>query len=46
MRLPDDVLIDRIARDRLAMQLLYGRHARARLVRDEQVAEDLISEVF
>jgi RNA polymerase sigma-70 factor, ECF subfamily len=49
----DEVLIARIAQgDRLAMQVLYGRHhARAyrfglRLVRDEQVAEDLISEVF
>src|SRR4030088_2484619 len=49
----DDVLIARIAQgDRLAMQVLYGRHhVRVfrfgfRLVRDEQVAEDLISEVF
>jgi RNA polymerase sigma-70 factor, ECF subfamily len=49
----DDVLIARIALgDRLAMQVLYGRHHvrvfrfGLRLVRDEQVAEDLISEVF
>ena len=49
----DDVLIARIAQgDRLAMQVLYGRHHVSvfrfglRLVRDEQVAEDLISEVF
>ena len=49
----DNVLIARIAQgDRLAMQVLYGRHhVRVfrfgfRLVRDEQVAEDLISEVF
>jgi DNA-directed RNA polymerase specialized sigma24 family protein len=49
----DDVLIARIAqRDRLAMQVLYERHHvrvfrfGIRLVRDEQVAEDLISEVF
>jgi RNA polymerase sigma-70 factor, ECF subfamily len=49
----DDVLIARIAQgDRLAMQVLYGRpHVRVfrfglRLVRDQQVAEDLISEVF
>jgi hypothetical protein len=49
----DDVLIARIAQgDRLAMQVLYGRHHvrvfrfGLRLVRDEQVAEDLISEVF
>jgi RNA polymerase sigma-70 factor, ECF subfamily len=47
------VLIARIAQgDRLAMQVLYGRHHvrvfrfGVRLVRDEQVAEDLISEVF
>jgi RNA polymerase sigma-70 factor, ECF subfamily len=49
----DDVLIGRIAQgDRLAMQVLYGRHHvrvfrfGLRLVRDEQIAEDLISEVF
>ena len=49
----DDVLIARIAQgDRLAMQVLYGRHHvrvfrfGLRLVRDEQVAEDLIGEVF
>ena len=49
----DEVLIARIATgDRLALQVLYGRHHvrvyrfGLRLVRDEQVAEDLISEVF
>jgi RNA polymerase sigma-70 factor, ECF subfamily len=49
----DDVLIARIAQgNRLAMQVLYGRrHVRVfgfgfRLVGDEQIAEDLISEVF
>ena len=49
----DDVLIGRIATgDRLAMQVLFARHhVRVyrfvlRLVRDELVAEDLISEVF
>ncbi|EKS28746.1 RNA polymerase sigma factor sigX [Afipia felis] len=49
----DESLIGRIAQgDRLAMQVLYGRyHVRVyrfalRLVRKEQVAEDLISEVF
>ena len=49
----DDVLIARIAGgDRLAMQVLYGRHhVRVfrfvlRLVRNEASAEDLISEVF
>ena len=49
----DELLIARIAKgDRLAMQVLYGRHHvrifrfGLRLVRDEQVAEDLISEVF
>ena len=49
----DEVLIARIAQgDRLAMQVLYGRHHvrvfrfGLRLVRDEQVAEDLINEVF
>jgi RNA polymerase sigma-70 factor (ECF subfamily) len=48
-----DVLIARIAQgERLAMQVLYGRrHVRVfrfgiRLLRDEQVAEDLISEVL
>ena len=49
----DEVLISRIAQgDRLAMQVLYGRHHvrvfrfGLRLVRDEQIAEDLIGEVF
>jgi RNA polymerase sigma-70 factor (ECF subfamily) len=49
----DDILIARIAQgDRLAMQVLYGRHHvrifrfGLRLVRNEQIAEDLISEVF
>ena len=49
----DEVLIGRIANgDRLAMQVLYARyHVRVfrfvvRMVRDEAVAEDLISEVF
>jgi RNA polymerase sigma-70 factor (ECF subfamily) len=49
----DESLIARIARgDRLAMQVLYGRHHvrvyrfALRLVRKEQVAEDLISDVF
>ena len=49
----DEVLIARIAQgDRLAMQVLYARHHvkvfrfALRLVRNEQVAEDLISEVF
>jgi RNA polymerase sigma-70 factor (ECF subfamily) len=49
----DDVLIGRVATgDRLAMQVLFARHhVRVyrfvlRLVRDESVAEDLISEVF
>ncbi len=49
----DDVLIGRIATgDRLAMQVLFARHHVRiyrfvlRLVRDELVAEDLISEVF
>jgi len=49
----DEVLIQRIAKgDRLAMQVLFARHhVRVfrfvlRLVRDESVAEDLISEVF
>jgi RNA polymerase sigma-70 factor (ECF subfamily) len=49
----DEALIARIAQgDRLAMQVLYGRHHvrvfrfGLRLVRNEQIAEDLISEVF
>src|SRR5438094_3874641 len=49
----DEELIGRIASgDRLAMQVLFARHhVRVyrfvlRLVRDESVAEDLISEVF
>jgi RNA polymerase sigma-70 factor (ECF subfamily) len=49
----DEVLIARIAQgDRLAMQVLYPRHHvrvfrfGLRLVRNQQVAEDLISEVF
>jgi RNA polymerase sigma-70 factor (ECF subfamily) len=49
----DEVLIGRIANgDRLAMQVLYARHhVRVfrfvlHLVRDESMAEDLISEVF
>ena len=49
----DETLIGRIASgDRLAMQVLYARHhVRVyrfvlRLVRDESIAEDLISEVF
>jgi len=49
----DEVLIGRIAGgDRLAMQVLYGRHHvrvfrfLLRLVRNEATAEDLISEVF
>jgi RNA polymerase sigma-70 factor (ECF subfamily) len=49
----DEELIARIAQgDRLAMQVLYGRHNvkvfrfGLRLVRNEQLAEDLISEVF
>ena len=49
----DEVLIGRIANgDRLAMQVLFARHhVRVyrfvlRLVRDESVAEDLISDVF
>ena len=51
--IPDDLLIGRIAQgDRGAMQVLYGRHHvrvfrfGLRLVRSEQIAEDLISEVF
>ncbi len=49
----DEVLIARIAKgDRLAMQVLYARHHvrvyrfALRLVKNEQTAEDLISEVF
>src|SRR5919109_1632549 len=49
----DEVLIGRIAKgDRLAMQVLFSRHhVRVyrfvlRLVRNETLAEDLISEVF
>ena len=49
----DEVLIGRIAQgDRLAMQVLYGRHHvrvfrfSLRLVRNESIAEDLIGEVF
>jgi RNA polymerase sigma-70 factor (ECF subfamily) len=49
----DEVLIGRVASgDRLAMQVLFARHHLRvyrfvlRLVRDESVAEDLISEVF
>ena len=49
----DEVLIGRIANgDRLAMQVLYARHHVrvfrfvVRFVRDETMAEDLISEVF
>ena len=49
----DEVLIDRIAKgDRLAMQVLFARHhVRVyrfvlRLVGNQSVAEDLISEVF
>ena len=49
----DEVLIARIAGgDRLAMQVLFARHHLRvyrfilRLMRDESVAEDLISEVF
>ena len=50
---PDDVLIGRIAKgDRLAMQVLFARHhVRVyrfvlRLVNNQSVAEDLVSEVF
>jgi RNA polymerase sigma-70 factor (ECF subfamily) len=49
----DEMLIKRIANgDRLAMRLLFGRHQvplyrwLVRLVRDEALAEDLLSEVF
>jgi RNA polymerase sigma-70 factor (ECF subfamily) len=53
METTDEVLIARIATgDRLAMQVLFGRHQLQvyrfvlRLVRNEAMAEDLISEVF
>ena len=49
----DDILMSRIAAgDRLAMQTLFARHRvpvyrwLARIVRDEALAEDLVSEVF
>jgi RNA polymerase sigma-70 factor (ECF subfamily) len=49
----DELLIARIAQgDKLAMQVLYGRHHvkvyrfALRIVRNEQTAEDLISDVF
>jgi RNA polymerase sigma-70 factor, ECF subfamily len=46
----DEVLIGRIAkRDRLAMQVLFARHVYrfvVRLIGNQTVAEDLISEVF
>jgi RNA polymerase sigma-70 factor (ECF subfamily) len=49
----DDILIQRIASgDRLAMRTLFARHRMPlyrwllRLVRDEALAEDLLSEVF
>jgi RNA polymerase sigma-70 factor (ECF subfamily) len=49
----DEILIQRIAQgDQLAMRTLFGRHRVAlyrwllRLVRDEALAEDLLSEVF
>ena len=49
----DDILVGRIAAgDRLAMQTLFARHRvpvyrwLARIVRDEALAEDLVSEVF
>lgn len=49
----DETLIARIAQgDRLAMRVLYGRHHvrvyrfGVRILRDEQVAEELIGEVF
>src|SRR6188472_2798029 len=49
----DELLIERIARgDQLAMRTLFGRHRVAlyrwllRLVGDEALAEDLLSEVF
>lgn len=50
---PDNVLVDRIARgDRAALQTLYTRHSTRvfrfvlRLVRDEGLAEDIVSDVF
>jgi RNA polymerase sigma-70 factor (ECF subfamily) len=50
---PDEVLIGRIANgDRLAMKVLFARyHVRVfrfvvRLIRDETIAEDVISELF
>ena len=49
----DEMLIERIAQgDQLAMRTLFGRHRVAlyrwllRLVRDEALAEDLLSDVF
>ena len=49
----DEMLIERIAEgDQLAMRTLFGRHRVAlyrwllRLVRDEALAEDLLSDVF
>jgi RNA polymerase sigma-70 factor, ECF subfamily len=49
----DEMLIERIAAgDRLAMRMLFARHQvplyrwLVRLVRDESLAEDLLSEVF
>ena len=49
----DEMLIGRIANgDQLAMRTLFGRHRVAlyrwllRLVRDEALAEDLLSDVF
>ena len=49
----DEMLIERIAQgDKLAMRTLFGRHRVAlyrwllRLVRDEALAEDLLSDVF
>jgi RNA polymerase sigma-70 factor, ECF subfamily len=50
---PDDALVRAIAAgDRAAMQTLYGRHSArvfrflCRLVRDQGLAEDLVSDVF
>src|SRR5256714_13751647 len=49
----DEMLIERVAKgDQLAMRTLFGRHRVAlyrwllRLVRDEALAEDLLSDVF
>jgi len=49
----DEALIERVAsRDRLAMQILFSRHQVRvyrfvlRLVRDEALAEDVVSDVF